>query len=161
MAFLSAIYCFFLSYTNSKRNFWLTSCLGRKTKLTKCSFTCFMAFSLWHSHCYGSYFRTISLPVSLNLRYALHRDMRFSLKFFESFMARKMLTFSFSLFLWKTSSYSCSCKERWNQGKDYFGPAIEIDKNFGFSPPEMQKIVKIIEQHYKYLIQQWYETFGK
>ena len=40
-------------------------------------------------------------------------------------------------------------------------PSITIDKNDGFNPPEMRKIVKIIEQQYDYLIQQWHETFGK
>ena len=40
-------------------------------------------------------------------------------------------------------------------------PIIEIDKNYGFSPPEMRKIMQIISEHYEHLIEQWYETFGR
>lgn len=40
-------------------------------------------------------------------------------------------------------------------------PEIEIDKNYGFTPPQIRTIIQLIEQHYDYLTQQWHETFGK
>ena len=40
-------------------------------------------------------------------------------------------------------------------------PVIEIDKNYGFSPPEMRKIVQIISKHHEHLMEKWYETFGR
>jgi len=40
-------------------------------------------------------------------------------------------------------------------------PAIQIDKNHGFKPSDMRKIIEIVVDRYQYLIEKWDETFNK
>lgn len=40
-------------------------------------------------------------------------------------------------------------------------PEIDVDKNNGFKPQEIKRIVDIITDHYEYLIKQWHETYGE
>lgn len=38
-------------------------------------------------------------------------------------------------------------------------PTIQLDKNYGFKPSEMNKIIDIVVEHYDYIIKKWHETF--
>ncbi|MBV6645924.1 MAG: DUF4160 domain-containing protein [Cyclobacteriaceae bacterium] len=38
-------------------------------------------------------------------------------------------------------------------------PEILLEKNYGFKPAEVSKIVEIVVEHYEYLIEKWHETF--
>ena len=40
-------------------------------------------------------------------------------------------------------------------------PLIHLDKNQGFKPSELNKILEIVVENYEYLIEKWNETFDK
>ncbi|MEM6261826.1 MAG: DUF4160 domain-containing protein [Bacteroidota bacterium] len=45
------------------------------------------------------------------------------------------------------------------EAKVHLEPTVVVIKNYGFTPREMKKIMKVIRENRNYLIQKWHETF--